>query len=106
MKLNEFVSKYYRCSFPESFNLSAIEYYRKHSDGTQCLFIFDNMIANKDFSLCDDDIKFMNEPFVAFNVFPELFEAFLYAAYEDFKKTHIKPKNLVIVIPDEENHLN
>ena len=64
-------------------------------------WLFDNMIMNKDFSLCADDIKFMSETFVAPNVFPELFEAFLYAAYEDFKKNHIKPKNLMIVIPDE-----
>jgi len=35
-------------------------------------------------------------------VFPELFEAFLYAAYEDFKKNHVKPQNLVIIIPDED----
>ena len=102
MKLNEFVSAYYNCSFPARLNRAAIEYYRTHSNGTQCLFIFDNMIMNKDFSLCADDIKFMSEPFVAPNIFPELFEAFLYAAYEDFKKNHIKPKNLMIVIPDEE----
>ena len=102
MKLNEFVSARYNCSFPAKLNRAAIEYYRTHSDGTQCLFIFDNMIMNKDYSLCADDIEFMCEPFVAPNVFPELFEAFLYAAYEDFKKNHGKPKNLVIIIPDED----
>ena len=102
MKLNELISARYNCSFPAKMNRAAIEYYRTHSSGTQCLFIFDNMIMNKDFSLCADDIKFMSEPFVAPNVFPELFEAFLYAAYEEFKKTHIKPKNLVIIIPDED----
>ena len=59
------------------------------------------MIENKDFSLCNDDIKFMCEPFVAPNVFPELFEAFLYAAYKDFQQNHVKPKNLVIIISDE-----
>ena len=102
MKLNELISARYNCSFPSKLNRAAIEYYREHSNGTQCLFIFDNMIANKDFSLCTDDIKFMSEPFVAPNVFPELFEAFLYAAYEDFKKNHVKPKNLVIIISDED----
>ena len=101
MKLNEFVSAYYHCSFPARLNRAAIEYYRTHSNGTQCLFIFDNMIMNKDFSLCADDIKFISEPFVAPNVFPELFEAFLYAAYEDFKKNHVKPKNLMIIISDK-----
>jgi hypothetical protein len=35
-------------------------------------------------------------------VFPELFEAFLYAAYQDFQKNHTKPKNLVIIISDED----
>jgi hypothetical protein len=39
---------------------------------------------------------------IANEAFPELFEAFLYAAYEDFKKKHAKPKNLVIIIPDED----
>ena len=102
MKLNEFVSAHYNCSFPTKLNHAAIEYYRTHSKGTQCLFIFDNMIANNDFSLCTDDIKFMCEAFVSPNVFPELFEAFLYAAYEDFKKNHTKPQNLVLVIPDED----
>lgn len=102
MKLNEFVSAYYHCLFPSKLNRAAIEYYRTHSNGTQCLFIFDNMIKNKDFSLCADDIKFMCETFVAPNVFPELFEAFLYATYEDFKKNHVKQKKLVIIIPDED----
>ena len=101
MKLNELVSEYYHCSFPARLNRAAIEYYRAHSDGTQCLFIFDNMIANKDFSLCADDVEFMSGPAVAPNVFPELFEAFLYAAYEDFKENRIKPGELVVVIPDE-----
>ena len=97
MKLNEFVSAHYHCLFPAKLNRAAIEYYREHSNGTQCLFIFENMISNKDFSLCADDIKFMAEPFVAPNVLPELFEAFLYAAYEDFRKNQVKPKNLVIL---------
>ena len=39
---------------------------------------------------------------IANEAFPELFEAFLYAAYEDFKKNHTKPKNLVIIISDED----
>lgn len=102
MKLNEFVSAYYHCSFPPKLNREAIEYYRTHSDGTQCLFIFDHMIMKNDFSLCTDDIQFMCDTGVAPNVFPELFEAFLYAAYEDFKENHVKPKNLVIIIPGED----
>ena len=45
-----------------------------------------------------DDIEFING--ASKEVFPELFEGFLYAAYKDFKKNHAKPKNLVIIIPD------
>ena len=101
MKLNEIVSARYGCKFPARYNRPAIEYYRTHSYGTQCLFIFDNMIMNKDFSLCNDDIKFMSDPSVAPNVWPEIFEAFLYAAYEDIKKNSKKPKNLVIVLDDD-----
>jgi hypothetical protein len=56
------------------------------------------MLRKNDYTLHPDDIHFMNE--VANEAFPELFEAFLYAAYEDFKKNQIKPKNLVIIIPD------
>lgn len=102
MKLNEFVSAHYHCSFPAKLNRAAIDYYKTHSNGTQCLFVFENMIVNDDFSLCADDIAFMSQPFVATNVLPELFEAFLYAAYEDFKKNPVKPKNLAITIPDED----
>lgn len=100
MKLNEIVSARYGCKFPARYNRPAIEYYRTHSNGTQCLFIFDNMIMNKDFSLCADDIKFMCEPFVAPNIWPELFEAFLYAAYEDVKQNKVKPQNLDVSMYD------
>ena len=101
MKLHEIVSARYNCKFPARYNRPAIEYYRTHSHGTQCLFIFDNMLLKKDFSLCNDDIRFMSEPCVAPNVWPELFEAFLYAAYEDIKENGKKPKNLVIILDDE-----
>ena len=100
MKLNEIVSARYGCKFPARYNRSAIEYYRTHSCGTQCLFIFDNMIMNKDFSLCNDDIKFMSDPSVAPNVWPELFEAFLYTAYEDVKQNKVKPRNLDVSMYD------
>ena len=93
MKLNEIVSARYGCKFPSRYNRPAIEYYRKHSNGTQCLFIFDNMITKKDYTLCTDDIKFMCS---ITDVWPELFEAFLYAAYEDIKQNRVKPRNLVI----------
>ncbi len=100
MKLNEFVSAYYRCSFPARLNPAAIAYYRDNSSSTRCYFFLEEMVRKNDYTLHRDDIHFMSE--AANEVFPELFEAFLYAAYEDFKKNHIKPKNLTIIIPDED----
>lgn len=99
MKLNEFVSAYYRCSFPARLNRAAIEYYRDNSRSTRCYFFLEEMVRRNDYTLHRDDIHFISE--AAEEVFPELFEAFLYAAYEDFKNNHIKPKGLVIVISDE-----
>ena len=98
MKLNEFVSAYYRCSFPARLNRAAIEYYRDNSLSTRCYFFLEEMVRKKDYTLHRDDIRFMSE--VANEVFPELFEAFLYAAYEDFKKNQIKPTGLVVILPD------
>ena len=100
MKLNEIVSKHYNCRFPARYNLPAIEYYRTHSEGTQCLFIFDNMIEHNDFTLCDDDIKFMHDLLVAPKAWSELLEAFLYVAYEDVKEKGRKPKDLKIIFDD------
>ena len=100
MKLNEFISAYYNCSFPTRLNRVAIKYYRENSPSARCYFFLEEMVKNNDYTLHRDDIQFMSE--AAKEVFPELFEAFLYAAYEDFKKKHIKPKNLVIVIPSED----
>lgn len=99
MKLNELVSAYYHCSFPTKLNCAAIAYYRDNSESTRCNFFLEEMVRKNDYTLHRDDIHFMSE--AANEVFPELFEAFLYAAYEDFKKNQIKPKNLVIIIPDE-----
>ena len=100
MKLNEFVSAYYSCSFPARLNRAAIEYYRNNSPSARCYFFLEEMVRKRDYTLHRDDIRFMGE--VATEVFPELFEAFLYAAYEDFKKNRIKPKGFVIVISDED----
>lgn len=100
MKLNEIVSAYYQCSFPARLNRTAIAYYRDNSPSTRCYFFLEEMVRKNDYTLHRDDIHFMSE--AANEVFPELFEAFLYAAYEDFKKNHIKPKNLTIIIPDED----
>ncbi len=100
MKLNEFVSAYYRCSFPARLNRAAIAYYRDNSQSARCYFFLEEMVRKNDYKLHPDDIHFMSE--IATEVFPELFEAFLYAAYEDFKKNRAKPKNLVIIIPDED----
>ncbi len=98
MKLNEFVSAYYNCSFPARLNRAAIEYYRDNSLSTRCYFFLEEMVRKNDYTLHRDDIHVMSE--AANEVFPELFEAFLYAAYEDFKENKIKSKGLVIIIPD------
>ena len=98
MKLNECVSAYYHCSFPERLNRAAIAYYRDNSESTRCNFFLEEMVRKNDYTLCRDDIHYMCE--IANEAFPELFEAFLYAAYEDFKENQIKPKGLVIIIPD------
>lgn len=100
MKLNEIVSAYYNCSFPARLNRAAIEYYRDNSESTRCYFFLAEMVRNNDYTLQHDDIRFMSE--ASQEVFPEMFEAFLFAAYEDFKKNHTKPKNLVIMISDED----
>ena len=100
MKLNELVSAYYHCSFPARLNRAAIEYYRYNSQSARCYFFLEEMVRKNDYTLHRDDIAFMSE--ASKEVFPELFEAFLYAAYEDFKKNQIKPKNLVIIIPGED----
>ena len=100
MKLNELVSAYYHCSFPTKLNRAAIAYYRDNSKSTRCNFFLEEMVRKNDYTLCRDDIHYMCE--IANEAFPELFEAFLYAAYEDFKKNQIKPKNLVIIIPEED----
>ena len=100
MKLNEFVSAYYNCSFPSKLNRRAIEYYRDNSQSTRCYFFLAEMVRNNDYTLHRDDIRFLSE--AANEALPELFEAFLFAAYEDFKKTQIKPKKLVIILPEND----
>ena len=100
MKLNEIVSAYYNCSFPARLNRAAIEYYRDNSQSTRCYFFLAEMIRNNDYTLHRDDIQFICE--ASKEVFPELFEAFLYAAYKDVQKNHNKPKNLAIVISNED----
>ena len=100
MKLNEIVSAYYNCSFPAKLNRAAIEYYRDNSQSARCYFFLEEMVRKNDYTLHRDDIQFMSE--ASKEVFPELFEAFLFAAYEDFKKNHTKPKNLVIIISDKD----
>jgi hypothetical protein len=99
MKLHEIVSARYNCSFPAKLNKPAIEYYKNHSQGTRCLFIFEMMESLNDYTLHRDELRYMVEE--APEVWVELFEAYLYAAYEDVKKNGKKPKNLVIVLDDE-----
>ena len=98
MKLNEIISARYNCSFPARLNKAAIEYYKNNSQYTRCLFIFDMMNRINDYTLHRDEFRYMCEE--APEVFPELFEAYLYASYEDFKRNKAKPKNLVIVLDD------
>ena len=101
MKLNEMVSARYGCRFPARYNKPAIEYYRQHSYSTRCLFIFDMMNERNDYTLCNDDIRYMCED--ATEVWAELFEAYLYAAYEDTKMYGGKPKTLIIILDDDHN---
>ena len=99
MKLHEIVSARYNCSFPAKLNKPAIEYYKNHSQGTRCLFIFEMMESLNDYTLHRDELRYMIEE--APEVWAELFEAYLYAAFEDVKKNGKKPKNLVMVLYDE-----
>ena len=99
MKLNELVSAYYRCSFPTRLNRAAIAYYRENSPSARCYFFLEEMVIKNDYSLHRDDIRFISE--AQNEIFPELFEAFLYAAYEDVKKHQMKPRGLTVIIPDE-----
>ena len=99
MKLHEIVSARYNCSFPAKLNKPAIEYYKNHSQGTRCLFIFEMMESLNDYTLHRDELRYMVDE--APEVWVELFEAYLYAAYEDVKKNGKKPRNLVIVLDDE-----
>ena len=99
MKLHEFVSARYNCSFPAKLNKPAIEYYKNNSPHTRCLFIFEMMETLSDYTLHRDELRYMIEE--APEVWVELFEAYLYAAYEDVKKNGKKPKYLVIVLDDE-----
>ena len=96
MKLHEIVSARYNCSFPAKLNKPAIEYYKNHSQGTRCLFIFDMMNTLNDYTLHRDELRYMVEE--APEVWAELFEAYLYAAYEDVKKNGKKPRNLVLIL--------
>jgi len=96
MKLNEFISARYGCSFPVRLNRAAIEYYRKNSKSARCDYIFEHMLQTKRFELSPDDVRFMCE--VSPDVFAEMFEAYLWAAYEDFRVNQRNPKGFVIVL--------
>ena len=99
MKLHEIVSARYNCSFPAKLTPAAIEFYKNNSPHCRCLFIVDMMLSLNDYTLHRDELRYMIEE--APEVWAELFEAYLYAAYEDVKKNGKKPKNLVIVLDDE-----
>ena len=100
MKLHEIVSARFGCKFPAKYNKPAIDYYREHSQGTRCLFIFEMMNRLNDYTLHRDELAYMYEE--APEVWPELLEAFLYTAYEDVKRNGRKPKSLALILDDEE----
>ena len=100
MKLHEIVSARSNCSFPAKLNKLAIEYYKNHSQGTRCLFIFEMMESLNDYTLHRDELRYMIEE--APEVWAELFEAYLYAAYGYIKKNGKKPRNLVLILDDDE----
>ena len=97
MKLNEVVSARFNCTFPIRYNQPAVEYYCKHvrENFPSCLFIFELMAKTNDYTLHRDELRYTIEE--APEVWAELFEAYLYAAYEDVKKNGKKPKNVVII---------
>ena len=101
MKLNEIVSARYNCSFPAKLNKPAVAYYLEqiNEEYPSCIFIFDRLKQSNDYTIHRDELRYMYEH--APDVWPALLEAFLYAAYEDVKKNGKKPKNLVIVLDDE-----
>ena len=99
MKLHEIVSARYNCSFPAKLNKPAVEYYKNTIHGNRCLFIFEMMESLNDYTLHRDELRYMCEE--APEVWPELFEAYLYAAYEEIKKNGKKPRNLVLILDDD-----
>ena len=91
------VSARYGCKFPAKYNKPAISYYREHISETwpTCMFIFNLMDELNDYTIGRDELQHMCED--APEVWPALFESFIYVAYEDIKKNGRKPKNLVLV---------
>ncbi len=100
MKLNELISKRYNCKFPQYLTVPAIHYYREHSRGTRCLFFLEEILRTKDSELHPDVISYMED--VAPEGYPELFEAYLFAAYEEVKENPKKPRGIVIVLGEEQ----
>lgn len=103
MKLNEIVSARYGCTFPAKYNKPAVAYYRDHvherENWPSCMFIFDLMDKINDYTVPKFELQYMCED--AKEVWSALFEAFLYAAYQDIKNNGRKPKNLVLILDDE-----
>jgi hypothetical protein len=58
------------------------------------------MRDHKDYTLHKDEIRYMCEE--APETFPELLEAYLYAAYRHVKEHSKKPKTLVIILDDDD----
>ncbi len=102
MKLNEVVSARFGCTFPAKYNKPALDYYREQikEEWSSCVFIFDHMVKNNDYTLHRDELRYMCEN--APDVWSALLEAFLYSAYEDVKKNGRKPKNLVLFLDNDE----
>lgn len=102
MKLHEIVSARYGCTFPTKYNKPAVEYYldQIQEEWPSCRFIFEMLKELDDYTIHRDELRYMCEH--APDVWPALLEAFLYAAYEDIKKNGRKPKNLVLILDDED----
>ena len=102
MKLNEAVSARFNCTFPAKYNKTALDYYYKQikEEWSSCVFIFDHMVKNNDYTLHRDELRYMCES--AADVWSALLEAYLYAAYEDVKKNGRKPKNLVLILDNDD----
>lgn len=90
MKLNELVSLAYGTLFPPHLTRTAVEYYLDgHAKGPGCAFFLEDMVKRNDFTLSLDELHYLK--YDAPRAFPDLYEAFLYAAYQGAKQFRPMP---------------